>query len=108
MVGNTLRKYDSAADASAQQDALAKAVRTGCSMTEKGTTVKLAEMSAPKLGDRTIGVSVKRNIASNAELFVQVGPEVLMVGEGNTGSPDIANMAALAKKSIAKYKAAER
>lgn len=103
-LGNTLRQYDSVADASAQQEALAKAVRHGCTMTEKGTTLKVAEMSAPKLGDRTVGVSMKSDIASYAEVFVQIGPVVIMVGEGNTGSPDITKVTAIAKKSIAKYR----
>ncbi|MFC6704626.1 hypothetical protein [Flexivirga alba] len=107
LIGHTVRQYDSVADASAQQDALAKAVRAGCSMTDNGTKLKVAQMSAPKLGDRTIGVELTSQGATVDEVFVQVGPVVLAVADaGVVGSADVTQMTAMAKKAIAKYKSA--
>lgn len=106
LIGHTIRQYDSVADASAQQDALAKAVRAGCSMTDSGTTLKVAQMSAPKLGDRSIGVELTGSGATIDEVFVQVGPVVLAVADGGVGGADVAQMTSVAQKAIAKYKSA--
>lgn len=105
-IGHTIRQYDSVADASAQQDALAKAVQAGCSMTENGTKLKVAQMSAPKLGDRTIGVALTGGGVTIDEVFVQVGPSVLAIAEAGVGSANVTEMTSLAKKAIAKYESA--
>lgn len=58
LIGHTIRQYDTAADASLQQEALAKAVEAGCSMTDDDKKLTVARMSAPKLGDRSVGVTL--------------------------------------------------
>lgn len=103
-----IRQYGSVADASAQQAALAKALRTCHSMTSDGTTLKVARMSAPSLGDRSIGTALSSQGYTIAELFIQVGPVVIQVGEAGLGSADITKVTAIAKKTIAKYEDAAK
>jgi hypothetical protein len=99
----SVRQYNSVDDASAQQVALAKAMQTCSSMTSSGTTLKVAQMSAPKLGYRTVGVALSSQGYTIAELFIQVGPAVLQVGEAGLGGADVTKVTGLAKKAIAKY-----
>lgn len=104
LIGHTIRQYDSVADATAQQDALTKAVDAGCSMTDNGKKLTVARMSAPKLGDRSVGVALTGQGAVIKEVFVQVGPVVLAVADVGVGDADAAQMTRVAKKAIAKYK----
>lgn len=104
LIGHTIRQYDSVADATAQQEALAKAVEAGCSMTDNGKKLTVARMSVPKLGDRSVGVTLSGQGAVIDEVFVQVGPVVLAVADAGAGDADVAQMTSVAKTAIAKYK----
>ena len=65
-------------------------------------------MSAPKLGDRSVGVALTSQGYTIAELFIQDGPAVIQVGEGGLGGADITKVTALANNAIAKYDSAAK
>lgn len=107
-IAASIRQYDSVDDASAQQESLGAALRTCRSMTSSGHTLKVAQMSAPQLGDRTVGVALSSQGYTIAELFIQVGPAVLQIGEAGLGGADVTKVTGLAKKAIAKYEDAAK
>jgi hypothetical protein len=107
----TIRQYASVADAAKQSDALEAALQTCHSMKSGGQTIGIAEMSAPKLGDRAIGVMLaypssvgKVNVP---QVFFQVGPSLISVGGASTlsgmSTPDLE---VVATAQIEKYRAA--
>jgi hypothetical protein len=102
-IAASIRQYDSVDDATAQQEALVAALQTCRSMTSSGQTLKVAQMSAPKLGDRTVGVALTSQGYTIAEFFIQVGPAVLQIGEAGLGGADVLKMTRLSKKAVAKY-----
>jgi hypothetical protein len=107
----TIRQYASVADAAKQSDALEAALQTCHSMKSSGQTIGIAEMSAPKLGDRAIGVMLTSSSSigklNTPQMFFQVGPSLIAVGGVSTlGAMSTSDLEVVATAQIANYRAA--
>lgn len=102
-IAATIRQYGSATDASAQMAALVHATQAGCSMKTSGTTVRVAQMSAPKLGDSSTGFAISGQGFVIDDVDVQVGPAIIQIGQGGMAAANVAQATSVAKKAIADY-----
>lgn len=90
-----LRQYQNTDQARAAFDALVKALDTCKSETFEGTTLEYALMSAPKVGDDTVGVRITADSTTLLQNFALVGPTLVNTGGGGlmqANADEIANL----------------
>jgi hypothetical protein len=90
-----LRQYANPQRAKAAFDALTKALETCTEETYEGTKMTYAAMSAPKVGDGTVGVKITGDDISLPQYFALVGPTLVNTGGGglmNANADEISNL----------------
>ena len=90
-----LRQYANTDQAKAAFDALVKTLETCTEETYDGTKLTYAAMSAPKVGDRAVGVKITADETTLPQNFALVGPTLVSSGGGglmNANADEIANL----------------
>ena len=101
-----LRQYASAEQARAAFDALATALKTCKGENYEGTKMKYALMSAPKVGDASIGVRITADDTPLMQNFALVGPTLVNAGGGGVMQADADQIASLLEAQVESYQAA--
>lgn len=90
-----LRQYQSPEQARAAFDALVKTMETCTTETYQGTKMAYAAMSAPKVGDCSIGIRIEADNFTILQNFALVGPTLVSTGGGgvmNVNADQVANL----------------
>lgn len=103
MVRVGLRQYESADKASAAFDALTEALSTCRGETYQGSELEYAALSAPKVGDESVGVRIKADEYTVLQNFVLVGPTVVSTGGGGLVQADADEIASLVEAQVDAY-----
>ncbi|MEZ5202962.1 MAG: hypothetical protein R2701_00835 [Acidimicrobiales bacterium] len=77
-----LRQYATADEANAAFDAMADAIGSCPGDTFQGTELTYAPMSAPKIGDASVGVRITADGTDLLQFFVLTGPTIIRTGGG--------------------------
>ena len=101
-----LRQYGSTEEARTAWEAMTDALGTCKSEVFEGSKLSYARMSAPKLGDASIGVRIEGEGVTLLQNFVLVGPVLMSVGGGGLMNSDADAVAGLLKAQVDRYVAA--
>lgn len=101
-----LRQYESADQARASFNALTKALNTCTTEVYDGTTLEYALMSAPKVGDDTVGVRITADGTTILQNFALVGPTLVNTGGGGVMQADADEIASLLEAQVKAYQTA--
>lgn len=101
-----LRQYANADEANAAFDAMADAIGTCQRDTFQGTELTYAPMSAPKLGDASVGVRISAEGADLLQFFVLAGPTIIRTGGGGLMNANLDEVTKLLEAQLAAYEAA--
>ena len=91
----TLRQYANAREAKASFAVLTKTISTCRSETYEGSKLEYAPLSAPKVGEASVGVRITSDGTTLVQNFALVGPTVLSAGGGgltNTNADEAADL----------------
>jgi len=100
-----LRQYADADQAKASFEALANALASCPSETFGGTKATYAPMSAPKVGDGSIGVKITADSTAVLQFFAVVGPVLVNTGGGGLMNANADEVMSLLKAQVTKYEA---
>lgn len=103
LVSITLRQFKSVEDASAAWNAMTETLKTCKSEVYEGTELTYSPMSAPKLGDASIGLKVDAGGMTLLQNFVLVGPVMISGGGGGLMNADADTIANLLKVQVERY-----
>ncbi len=101
-----LRQYGSAQEARAAFDAMTKALETCTTDTVNGRKTEYAVMSAPKIGDDSIGVRVTFDQGTVLQNFGLVGPTLVAVGTGGVMNANAELGSQTLEQQVKKYQEA--
>ncbi|MCU1370095.1 MAG: hypothetical protein JWO77_1289 [Ilumatobacteraceae bacterium] len=101
-----LRQYESPEQAKAGFDAMTKALETCTGETFEGSKLTYAPMSAPKIGDASIGVRMKVDDTDVLQFFVLVGPTLVNTGGGGVMDANTDEITGVLQAQVDKYRAA--
>jgi hypothetical protein len=104
----SLRQFASVPDAKAAWRALTKALRTCHSEVYEGTRLAYSEMSAPRLGDDSVGVKIDADGTALLQNFVLAGPTVISAGGGGLTNADADAISKMLKTQVHRYVSAAR
>lgn len=100
-----LRQYASADEARAAFDALTGALSTCKGETYDGTRLVYAAMSAPEVGDGSVGVRITADGYTLLQNFALVGPTLVSTGGGGLMDADADEVASLLEAQVERYQA---
>jgi prefoldin subunit 5 len=98
-----LRQYASSAAAKESFSALTNTLKTCRSERSQGETVHYTLMSAPRLGDGSVGVRIEYDEGTNLSFFVLDGPVLINVGAGGVLNVDADKVASILKRQVRAY-----
>jgi hypothetical protein len=101
-----LRQYQNADQARAAFNALTKALDSCKSETFEGTTLEYALMSAPKVGDDTVGIRISADSTTILQNFALVGPTLVNTGGGGLMQANADEIANLLEAQVKAYQTA--
>lgn len=101
-----LRQYASTEEAKAAFDALTAAIESCPGETYKGTRLTYAPMSAPKVGDASIGVKINADGTDLLQTFALVGPTLINTGGGGLMNASAEDVNSLLEAQVKAYQAA--
>jgi hypothetical protein len=101
-----LRQYASPEEASASFDALMNALAYCPGETYEGTELTYAAMSAPKVGDASVGVRISADGTDLLQTFALVGPTLVNTGGGGLMNASADDVNTLLEAQVNAYKAA--
>lgn len=101
-----LRQYKNADQAEAAFDALNKALETCHTETYQGSKMTYALMSAPKVGDGTVGVRITGDNTTALQNFALVGPTLVNTGAGGLMDVNADQVAGLLEDQVNVYQTA--
>lgn len=104
----SIRQYGSISDANAAWKALTKALKTCKGEEYDGSQLTYTRMSAPDLGDDSLGLKIDVDGVTLLQNFVLVGPAVLSGGGGGAVNADADTIVAALRKQVARYDGAAR
>ena len=104
----SIRQYGSVDEANAAWNALRKALRTCKGEEYDGSQLKYTRMSAPDLGEDSLGLKIDVDGVTLLQNFVLVGPAVLSGGGGGAVNADADTIVAALRKQVARYDGAAR
>jgi hypothetical protein len=99
------RQYADADQARASFDALDNALVSCTGETYGGTKATYARMSAPKVGDGSIGVKITADSTAVLQFFAVVGPVLVNTGGGGLMNANADEVMELLKAQVNKYEA---
>ena len=98
-----LRQYAGQAQAKAAFKALTKSMKTCTNEVYDGTEVTYAVMSAPKVGDDSIGIKMTADGTTLLQTFVLVGPTLVSTGGGGLMNANADEVNGLIKAQVNEY-----
>jgi hypothetical protein len=101
-----LRQFQSADQARAAFNALTKALSTCQTEMYNGTKMEYAPMSAPKVGDESIGVRITAEGTTLMQNFALVGPTIVATGGGGLMQANADEIARLLEAQVETYQTA--
>ena len=101
-----LRQYANPQQAKAAFDALTKALETCTGETYNGTKVTYTPMSAPKVGDASVGVKITADDMPLLQTFALVGPTLVNTGGGGLMNASADDVNTLLEAQVEAYKTA--
>lgn len=101
-----LRQFESADQSRAAFDALTKTLNTCRTEMYDGTKMEYAPMSAPKVGDESIGVRITADGTALMQNFALVGPTIVATGGGGLMQADAEEIARLLEAQVETYQTA--
>lgn len=99
----TIRQYGSIKDANAAWDALAKALESCKGEEYDGSQLTYTRMSAPDLGENSLGLKIDVDGVTLLQNFVLVGPAVISGGGGGAVNADADTIVAALRKQVVRY-----
>lgn len=106
MLGVGLRQFASANQAREAFEALTDTLEFCTSDTRDGVEVTYSQVSAPKVGDGSVGVRITDPDASVIQFFALVGPVLVNTGGGGLVNVDVDEVMSLLEAQVDKYAAA--
>lgn len=103
-----LRQYANADQAKASFDALANALKTCTGETYNGVQSTYAPMSAPKVGDGSLGVKITAGDTGLLQFFAVVGPVLVNTGGGGLLNANANEVMGLLDAQVNKYRASAK
>lgn len=100
-----LRQYANADQAKASFDALTNALKTCTGETYNGVQSTYAPMSAPKVGDGSVGVKIAAGDTGLLQFFAVVGPVLINTGGGGLLNANANEVMSLLEAQVNKYRA---
>jgi hypothetical protein len=100
------RQFTSPDEARAAFDALTNALASCTGETYKGRQLTYAPMSAPKVGDASIGVKISQNGADLLQFFALAGPTLINTGGGGPLNASTEELTSLLDAQIRAYQTA--
>lgn len=100
-----LRQYANADQAKASFDALANALKTCTGETYNGVQSTYAPMSAPKVGEGSVGVKITAGDTGLLQFFAIVGPVLINTGGGGLLNANANEVMSLLEAQVNKYRA---
>jgi len=104
-VSPVLRQFESADQASASFAALVKVIGRCKTDEVDGSTLHYSEMSAPRLGDGSVGVQMKVDGYTDMQNFFLSGPVIVSTGGVGVTATQVAN---ILERQVDKYTAVSR
>lgn len=104
----TIRQYGSVKDADAAWNALTKALETCKGEQYDGSQLTYTRMSAPRLGEESLGLKIDVDGVTLLQNFVLVGPAVISAGGGGAVNADADAITTALEKQVARYEGAAR
>jgi hypothetical protein len=101
-----LRQYKNAHQASAVFYAMTRALKTCDTETYNGTTMTYAVMSAPKVGDDSVGIYITADNRTLLQNYALVGPTLVTAGTGGLINADSNAVAQVLQQQVGAYQAA--
>jgi hypothetical protein len=99
----SLRQFDSPEDASKAFDALTNALETCHGDDIDGTHADYTPMSAPKVGDASVGVRIEADNFTLMQNFVLVGPTIVTTGGGGLMNANADQVTQLVEAQVKAY-----
>lgn len=103
-----LRQYANADQAKASFDALTNALKTCTGETYNGVQSTYAPMSAPKVGDGSVGVKITAGDTGLLQFFAVAGPVLINTGGGGLLNANANEVMSLLGAQVDKYRAAAK
>lgn len=100
-----LRQYANADQAKASFDALANALKTCTGETYNGVQSTYAPMSAPKVGEGSLGIKITAGDTGLLQFFAVVGPVLINTGGGGLLNANANEVMSLLEAQVNKYRA---
>jgi hypothetical protein len=101
-----IRQYAGPQEAKAAFDALTAALASCKGETYQGSKMTYAPMSAPKVGDASVGVKITADGVALLQIFALVGPTMINAGGGGLMNASAEDVNAALKAQVKAYKAA--
>ncbi len=101
-----MRQYASASEAEAVFDALAEALESCTGETYQCTRLTYAPMSAPTVGDASLGVRINAEGTDLLQFFALVGPTLINTGGGGLMNASAEEVTSLLEAQVNAYQAA--
>lgn len=101
-----LRQFASPEQAKAAFDAMVTALETCRNETFQGSEMSYAPMSAPKVGEASVGVKISSDGTDLLQNFALVGPTMINVGGGGLMNASVADVTAALEAQVKAYRAA--
>lgn len=101
-----LRQYADPEQAKAAFDAMATAIESCPGDTFQGTELVYAPMSAPKLGDASVGVRITADGTDLLQFFVLSGPTIIRTGGGGLMNANLDEVTQLLEAQLNAYQSA--
>lgn len=99
----SIRQFKSPEDASKAFDALADVVNTCPGDTIDGTEAKYTPMSAPKVGDGSVGIRIEADQFTILQNFILVGPSIISAGGAGLTNINSDQVTQLVEAQVKKY-----
>ncbi len=106
LLGVGLRQFASADQAGQAFEALKDTLASCTSETRDGTEVTYSQMSAPKVGNGSVGVRITGSDVSVIQFFAVVGPVLVNTGGGGLVNADADDVMNLLEAQVDRYTAA--
>lgn len=100
----TLREFGSPKEAGAAFDALTNTLETCHGENVDGSQLKYSVMSAPKIGDRSVGVRITADEAELMQYFVLIGPTLVSTGGGGLMNANANEVMVVLKAQVRAYR----
>lgn len=98
-----LRQYESADHARTAFDALTEALSSCKGETYQGSELEYAALSAPKVGEESVGVRITADDYTLLQNFVLVGPTLVATGGGGLMQANAEEIASLVETQVEAY-----